>query len=343
MADNTTLKTGTGGDVVSTDDLTSLNGGAVSGVKVFRGKLGFGSDASLRDVDASNGLPIHIVSMGAQATASGNIAAGGTGTIGPLDVTNYGVAAIVVKNQTASLAFAGSPVLVFEQSDDGTSWAPWSVQRHDTGSVDTTFILDPNLTNTSIVFNGALEAVTQIRVRVTTGPTTNPLTVVIRASVMAFSPHVSMVNKHMAGRTPWHWWIDAQGPTSETAQAGLLHTVTGGTPASTTAYSVPAGKTLRLVGAVMSMTSSNTTPATGKVRIRAVASGTATATSPIVMTFPRMGAWNTTTGSSSQVYDIRTYEFGDGYEFAAGNSFVTTMLLSQNTATMDVLLFGYLY
>jgi hypothetical protein len=60
MADNTTLNVGTGGDVIATDDLTTLNGGAVSGVKVQRVKVGFGSDASLRDVDATNGLPVDI-------------------------------------------------------------------------------------------------------------------------------------------------------------------------------------------------------------------------------------------------------------------------------------------
>lgn len=58
MADNTTLNSGTGGDIIATDDLTTLNGGAVSGFKVQRVKVGFGSDASLRDVDASNGLPV---------------------------------------------------------------------------------------------------------------------------------------------------------------------------------------------------------------------------------------------------------------------------------------------
>ena len=52
MSDNTTLNTGTGGDIIATDDLTTLNGGAVSGFKVQRVKVGFGSDASLRDVDA---------------------------------------------------------------------------------------------------------------------------------------------------------------------------------------------------------------------------------------------------------------------------------------------------
>jgi hypothetical protein len=59
MADNTTLPVGTGGDVIATDELTTLNGGAVSGVKVQRVKPGFGVDASLRDVSNQFPLPVN--------------------------------------------------------------------------------------------------------------------------------------------------------------------------------------------------------------------------------------------------------------------------------------------
>ena len=58
MADNTLLNSATGGDTIATDDLTTLNGGAVSGVKVQRTKVGYGTDGSLRDVDASWPLPV---------------------------------------------------------------------------------------------------------------------------------------------------------------------------------------------------------------------------------------------------------------------------------------------
>jgi hypothetical protein len=58
VADNTTINLGSGGDTIATDDLTTLNGGASSGVKVQRVKVGFGSDAALRDVDSSNPLPV---------------------------------------------------------------------------------------------------------------------------------------------------------------------------------------------------------------------------------------------------------------------------------------------
>src|SRR3954447_16093500 len=60
MADNTVINPGAGGDTIATDDLTTLNGGAVSGVKAERVKVGFGTDGSLRDVDTANGLPVQI-------------------------------------------------------------------------------------------------------------------------------------------------------------------------------------------------------------------------------------------------------------------------------------------
>ena len=54
MADNSLTS---GGDNLATDDLATINGGATSGVKVQRTKVGFGSDSDLRDVDATHGLP----------------------------------------------------------------------------------------------------------------------------------------------------------------------------------------------------------------------------------------------------------------------------------------------
>jgi hypothetical protein len=60
MADNTTLAVGAGGDVIATDELATLNGGAVSGFKVQRTKQGFGVDGVLRDVSAQFGMPVNI-------------------------------------------------------------------------------------------------------------------------------------------------------------------------------------------------------------------------------------------------------------------------------------------
>ena len=82
MADNTVLNSGTGGDTIATDDLTTLNGGAVSGVKAQRVKVGFGSDAVFRDVDASNGLPVVGAFFQTTQPISGTVTANaGTGTM----------------------------------------------------------------------------------------------------------------------------------------------------------------------------------------------------------------------------------------------------------------------
>lgn len=58
MADNTTLNTGTGGDIIATDDVATLNGAASSGVKVQRVKVGHGSDGDFTDTSATNPLPV---------------------------------------------------------------------------------------------------------------------------------------------------------------------------------------------------------------------------------------------------------------------------------------------
>jgi len=59
MADNTPLNPGTGGDLIATDELSTLNGSAaVAGLKVQRVKVGFGPDGDLQDVSAANPMPV---------------------------------------------------------------------------------------------------------------------------------------------------------------------------------------------------------------------------------------------------------------------------------------------
>lgn len=60
MADNTTLSANTGGDVIATDDLTTLNGGAVSGFKAQRVKVGYGVDGTFQDTTGGKPLPVNV-------------------------------------------------------------------------------------------------------------------------------------------------------------------------------------------------------------------------------------------------------------------------------------------
>ena len=123
MADNTTLNLGTGGDVIATDDITTLNGGVVAGVKAQRVKVGFGTDSFFRDVDATNGLPVTLT-----------VGANSIGSVTNADVTSSGTLAAaaqtVALSVTGGMSAASAQVtgtwvgtIQFEGTVDGINWA----------------------------------------------------------------------------------------------------------------------------------------------------------------------------------------------------------------------------
>lgn len=129
MADNSAQ---TGADTIATDDVTTLNGGASSGVKVQRVKVAFGDDGTARDASTAFPLPVNLASsagngaqVGANLTASGASTLAGTGnTTGSvvIDVSQAGNASF----HLLATAFVGT--VVFEQSFDPAgangTWAP---------------------------------------------------------------------------------------------------------------------------------------------------------------------------------------------------------------------------
>ncbi|MGZ4465208.1 MAG: hypothetical protein ACXVW0_07615 [Nocardioides sp.] len=76
MADNSLQ---TGSDSIATDDVTTLNGAASSGVKVPRSKVGFGDDGSYRDASSAFPLPV-VQSWGSAGRTSKAIVAAFTST-----------------------------------------------------------------------------------------------------------------------------------------------------------------------------------------------------------------------------------------------------------------------
>lgn len=72
LADNTVQG---GADTIATDDVTTLNGSASSGVKVERVKVGFGDDATYRDASDTYPLP---VAMSATTSRQGAYSASAT-------------------------------------------------------------------------------------------------------------------------------------------------------------------------------------------------------------------------------------------------------------------------
>jgi hypothetical protein len=111
MSDNTTLnaQTGAPGDTIATDDLATLNGSPVSGVKAQRVKAGFGSDGDFTDVDLTHGLPVNLVNSIAlwQTTQPVSLAslpslAAGANAIGSITNTSFGISGTLP-------AFAATP------------------------------------------------------------------------------------------------------------------------------------------------------------------------------------------------------------------------------------------
>ena len=190
MADNTTLNTGTGGDVIATDDLTTLNGGAVSGVKVQRVKAGYGVDGTLVDVSAAFPLPGNVT----DGTNIGKVSANGEQIVSFIDLlpaaqsitaqdivstsvsgannqsivtgtpTAGSVASVAVSGDSSfSIQISGTwtGTLAFERSlDAGTTYTPIGAF-----SAGTSFITATVTQNGA--FHGNAASATNIRVRST--------------------------------------------------------------------------------------------------------------------------------------------------------------------------------
>lgn len=110
MPDNTLLNTGTGGDLIQSDVITTLNGGAdATGAKAQRVKVGWGVDGTFNDTNATNPLPI----IDNDITAAGSITAAA-----------QTVAIVLNGNSGAAIQITGTWVgtLQFEGTLDGTNW-----------------------------------------------------------------------------------------------------------------------------------------------------------------------------------------------------------------------------
>ena len=310
-------------------------------------------------VGKTGGLAVRGASL---TSTSGSIAAAGTGTIGPLDVSEAGNVTFTVKNTVAASAYAGAPVLVFEQSDDGVSYGPLLVVRSDTALAASTFTLAANTASASLMFDAGVEGVTWVRCRVTTGPATNAMTVAITQGGMPFSPLVAVAQATLTKGTQGSTGITAQDlkdagrsartftleafnitATAETIMT-MSYSTDNGTLTTGTTYSVTTGKRLRIQSITLALhtVASNTTATSIIVRIRAVASGSAIVTSPLQGIFVLPGQSVANLGNTINI------PFPDGWEFQAGSAFAVTEACAGYVVTtaapkLDVSIVGYEY
>jgi hypothetical protein len=115
MADNTTLNAGSGGDTYASDDVTTLNGGASSGIKVQRVKLMTGPDGTATDVNTGISALSVQGSAAIGAGANGNpILMGGQDGSSNAQMLNVDSSGRIRVNGAAAAgaAVAGNPVLI---------------------------------------------------------------------------------------------------------------------------------------------------------------------------------------------------------------------------------------
>ena len=124
MADNTTLNPGTGGDVISTDDLGA--------VKVQRVKVQIGTDGAAADVNVGNAMPVRTV-----ASSSSVNAVSTSGTSATLASASSGRLRIVIVNDSSATLYVKYGTTA-SSSDWTVKLAPDSTLDEDayTGRID---------------------------------------------------------------------------------------------------------------------------------------------------------------------------------------------------------------
>jgi len=145
------------------------------------------TDRAARQLGVASIKPLAI------AAQSTSFAAAATGATAGLDVSAAANVTFIVKNTAAATAWTGTPVIVFEQSDDNVSWALLIVARNDTSLAGTTHTLPANAANVEYMFDAAAEGCGFVRARLTTGTVLNGITIVIQPGSMPFSPTVTAI------------------------------------------------------------------------------------------------------------------------------------------------------
>lgn len=273
------------------------------------------------------------------------VTVGATGTTGTVDVTNAGNVTFAIAN--SGTAFTGSPVVVFEQSIDGTNWGPLNVVRADTMQAINSLVVPVLAANTALIFDAAAEGITGVRMRVTTGTATNSIGLAALPGGGFFEPSIATVERNNAGRTAVSLYVSAVTAGTTATEAIQTMTISKGTAATTTSttYALGSGKTLRLTGMHFQHLG-NATATTASVvwRLRLNTAGAAVVTSTPILFVGR-----TQTAAVALAKDAYDVPVADGYEIvnALGGTvniaITATPTFVTNAPSYDAHLIGYEY
>jgi hypothetical protein len=303
---------------------------------------------------------VKIIGLGLASNTT-NIVAATPANTPSVAADQAGNVTFTIKNTIAGTAYVGAPVFVFEQSDDGTSWGPLVVSKTDTQQSANTFTLGAGVANTSISFNSSLQGVNFVRVRCTTAPTTNGLTIVTLLGGLPFAPMSSVVQQPLTRFVQGTTGVSTQdlkdsgrvNVSITTYQAaGIITTEAlfaaatfsssrdGATATTGVQSTVASGKRFRIQSIVIEIKNTAAAAFTSKLALRYLAAGgTITNTSPI------LGVWDL--GSNNAV--AANYVgpvilvLPDGVELIPNSTFGFTNLSNAVTNLHTISLFGYEY
>lgn len=292
----------------------------------------------------NTGLPSSLNSIGgvhggSLGSVSGTVAAGATGTVGPLEVSIQGNVTFTVKSTVPASPWAGAPVIVFEQSDDNTSWGALTVVRSDNQQVSSTHTLPAGVANGEIIFDAPAEAISYVRARVTTGPTTNGITIKITSGGMPFMPVVTAIDRKDAARVNVSATYISTSPV--VADTLLTLQLIKGSAAATGVTTIPvtSGKVLRITGITVGLRATAATLPYGVASLRVNYSGAAVIGSPLV------GYFNVS-GSAAVVGNTGTsiFSYPDGLIDLSGSAqFGISFSNNVNTNVAHITVMGYEY
>lgn len=264
------------------------------------------------------------------------------GVLGPVDITAAGNVTFIVRATNPATGWTGNPVVVFEQSDDGTSWTPLVTVRSDTCQVSATHFLGAGAANTALVFDAALEGVSQVRARLTTGTATGGLTLVAQPGPLAFSPVVSIVPPQRTALTLYGTALAVGATGVETLltlsqQKGTAAVVAG------TGYVIPAGKRLRVQSLAFTQVGNATAAAAASVfRMRLNPAGAVAVASVPILLPARLAS-----PAAATSFQQLSIPLAEGMEIAgdgvASFGFTVQATYTTTAPTVDVLLVGYEY
>ena len=128
MADNTQMNSGTGGDLIASDDLATLNGGASSGIKVQRVKIGSGVDSDFKDATTTTPIPVSsLMPLTASSPASASVEISSASALSA-NSSRKGLVMINLSSSNISLGIGTTAVL--NQGITLTPFGTWVMDQY---------------------------------------------------------------------------------------------------------------------------------------------------------------------------------------------------------------------